>query len=106
MKIHYRIPENVNRATIDIIFRDALQIRYISPDISVKKSGGESEIVKFFKGSIETYTNYLVFFNFEVFNLLKVDNSSSERVNHSNTKLVLDYNRLIDRHKVINLRNY
>jgi len=48
MEIHYKIPEHIQRATIDIIFRDADQIIYTSPNISVKKSGGKTEFVNKF----------------------------------------------------------
>jgi len=37
---------------------------------------------------------------FKVFNLLKIDNSSSQSVNKSNPKLVLEYNCFYE-HKVI-----
>jgi len=45
MEIHYKIPERVQRATFDMIFRNAVQIGYISSNVTVNKSGGKSEIV-------------------------------------------------------------
>jgi len=45
MEVHYKIPEHVQRATLDMIFRNAVQIGYISSNITVKTWGTKSEIV-------------------------------------------------------------
>jgi len=95
MEIHYKIPERVQRATFDMIFRSAVQIGYISSNVTVKKSGGKSEIVNrailCLKSPVVTFV--------KVFTLLKIDNSSTESVNISNPKLILDYN-CFSEHKV------
>jgi len=59
MEIHYKIPEHIQRATIDIIFRNAVQIKYINPNISLRESGGKSEFVnKFIFDQFSIYAGF------------------------------------------------